>query len=43
MIGCCVKDNGEENIEFMHHNVSADDMNRGKMECEVQEGRVEQL
>lgn len=32
MMGYCVKDNGEEHFEFVHHNVLADDMNGGKME-----------
>lgn len=31
-MGYCVKDNGEEHFEFVHHNVSIDDMNEGKME-----------
>ena len=29
---CCVKDSGEEHSKFVHHNVSAHDMNEGKME-----------
>lgn len=42
MVGCCMKDNGEEHIEFVDQNVSLDDMNEGIMEygvCEVWEGR----
>ena len=31
MIGYCMKNNGNKHFEFVHHNVSADDMN-GKME-----------
>lgn len=31
MIGYCMKNNGNKYFEFVHHNVSADDMN-GKME-----------
>lgn len=27
-----MKDNGEEHFEFVHHNVSAEDMNDSKME-----------
>ena len=27
-----MKDNGHNQFEFVHHNVSADDMNEGKME-----------
>lgn len=30
MIGCCMKDNGEEHFEFVHHKVSTNDMNEGK-------------
>ena len=29
MIGYCMKDNGKEHIEFVHHNT--DDTNEGKM------------
>jgi hypothetical protein len=32
MIGYCMKDSGEEHFEFVHHNVSVEDMNDGKME-----------
>lgn len=32
MVGYCVKDNGQDQFEFVHHNMSADDMNVGKME-----------
>jgi hypothetical protein len=31
MIGCCMKDNMKEHFEYVHHNVSADDMSEGKM------------
>lgn len=33
MIWYCMKDNGGEHFEFVHHNVSADVMNEGKLEC----------
>lgn len=32
MVGYCVKVNGEEHSEFVHHNVSAHDMKECKME-----------
>lgn len=32
MVGYCVKDNGEECYEFVHHNISSDDMNREKLD-----------
>lgn len=32
VVGCCMKGNGEEQFEFVNHNVSADDMNKGKLE-----------
>lgn len=32
MAGYCMKDIGEENFEFVHHNVFANNMNEGKLE-----------
>ena len=32
MLEYCMKDKGEKHFEFAHHNVSAHDMNEGKME-----------
>lgn len=32
MIGYCMKDNGKDRFEFVHHNVLGDDMNEGNME-----------
>jgi hypothetical protein len=32
MLGYCVKGNGEDHFEFVHHIASANDMNEGKME-----------
>jgi hypothetical protein len=32
MVGFCMKVNGEKHFEFVHHDVSAHDMNEGKME-----------
>ena len=32
VIGYCMKDNGEKHFDFVHHNVSAHDMNEGKIE-----------
>ena len=32
MVGFCMKDNGEEHYEIVHHNLSVGDMNEGKME-----------
>jgi hypothetical protein len=32
MVGYCMKDNGEECLEFVHTNVSMEDTNEGKME-----------
>ena len=32
MVGYCMKDNGEDCFEFVHHNVLGDDMNEGNME-----------
>ena len=34
MVEYCVKDNGEEHFEFVHHNVSANDTNKGKWSME---------
>lgn len=31
MVGYCTKDNGEEHFEFVHHNVSADDVDEDKL------------
>lgn len=31
LLGYCMKDNGKEHFEFVHHNVFAHDMNEGKM------------
>ena len=31
MVGYCIKDNGKDHIEFVQHNVFADDMNELKM------------
>ena len=28
-----MKDNGEDHFDFVHRNVSAGDMNEGKLEC----------
>ena len=39
MMGHCMKDNDKEHFEFVHYNVSADDMNNGKMEY-VKFGRL---
>ena len=39
VIGYCMKDNGEESFEFVHHNISAEDMNDGKLEY-VKLGKV---
>lgn len=33
IVGYCMKDNGEDRFKFVHHNVSACDMNEGKLEC----------
>lgn len=33
MDGYYMKDNGEECFEFVHHNVSSNDMSEGKTEC----------
>ena len=39
-----MKDNREEHLEFVHHNVVAHDMNEGKMEyTKVGEGGIEYL
>ena len=32
MVGYCMKDNGEKHFEFVHHNLSLDDMNEDKLE-----------
>ena len=32
IVGYCMKDNMEEHFEFVHHNVSTNDMNQGTME-----------
>lgn len=31
MIGYCIKDNGEDHFEFLHYNMSEDDMNEENM------------
>lgn len=32
MVGYCMKDNTEEHFEFVHHDVSTENMNEGEME-----------
>lgn len=32
MVGYCMEDNGEEQFEFVHHNLTMKDMNDGKLE-----------
>lgn len=32
IIWYCMKDNGENHFQFVHHNVSINDMNEGEME-----------
>lgn len=31
LVGYCVTDIGEDNFEFVHYNMSTNDMNKGKM------------
>jgi hypothetical protein len=35
MLGFRMKVNGEAHFEFVHHNISTDDMNDGKMKYEI--------
>lgn len=32
MVRYCMKDNGEEHFEYVHHNISSKDMNEDKLE-----------
>jgi hypothetical protein len=42
MVGYCMKDNGEEQFEFVHHNVFMEAMHDGKNDiCKVKEGGFE--
>lgn len=43
MVGYCMKDNGENHFQFVHHDVHVDDLNEGNGVCKIWDGGTQKL